>query len=78
MIDLDARLLAAHEEGNLRHLVALYAQAADEAATEDAAGFYLTQAYIYALDCGDPAAATLHARLLQMGREAALEGANRA
>ena len=72
---LDARLLAAHAAGDLGALVRLYGDAGDAALSagdEDAAGFYLTHAYIFALDAGDPAAATLRARLIAMGREAPL------
>ena len=72
---LDARLLAAHAAGDLGALVRLYREAGDaafSAGDEDAAGFYLTHAYIFALDVGDPAAEDLRARLIGMGREAPL------
>ncbi|WP_295314062.1 hypothetical protein [Roseobacter sp.] len=69
MSTLDARLLAAHEAGDQAALVTLYTQAADEAADEDAAGFYLTQAYIYGLELGHSATCALRARLVAMGRE---------
>lgn len=65
----EARLLAAHAAGDLAALARLY-EAAAEQATAEAAAFYLTQAYIYALDAGDPAARRLHARLKLDGREA--------
>ncbi len=67
--DLDARLLRAHERQDKPALVALYTRAADAAQTEDAAGFYLTHAYVFALDCGHPQTKALHARLVAMGRE---------
>lgn len=70
MSDLDNRLLAAHARGDRRALVALYSEAAEAAASEAARGFYLTHAYVFALDCGDPAARDLHERLKSMGREA--------
>lgn len=70
MSDLDARLLAAHAAGDRAALARLYAQAADSAADTDAAGFFLTQAYIFALDAGLGEAAVLHARLKADGREA--------
>lgn len=68
---LDAALLAAHAADDRAALVALYTQAAASAGTETAAAFYLTHAWIFALDAGDPAAATLHARLVAMGRDTA-------
>lgn len=68
--DLDARLLRAHHDNDTGALVALYAEAADRATSDVARGFYLTHAYIFALERGDPRAAALHARLKQMGREA--------
>lgn len=69
MNDLDARLLAAHEAGDRQALVALYTEAADGASDPAAAGFFLTQAYVFALDTGHPAAQHLRARLVADGRE---------
>ena len=69
MSTLDADLLAAHAAEDARALVRLYTQAADEAEDEDAAGFYLTHAYVYALETGDTAALALRERLIAMGRE---------
>jgi hypothetical protein len=69
---LDAALIDAHEAGDKSRLVALYSQAADLAEAEaniDACCFYLTHAYVFALDCGVPEATDLHARLLEFGRE---------
>ncbi|NRB33301.1 MAG: hypothetical protein HRU31_00900 [Rhodobacteraceae bacterium] len=71
MGDLDQRLLAAHAKGDITALVALYAEAADQTSDRDAEKFYLTQAYIYALDCGDDAAPALRARLVRLGAEPA-------
>ncbi|MBI1418359.1 MAG: hypothetical protein GC146_14150 [Limimaricola sp.] len=68
MNDLDARLLAAHAAGDRAALVALYTEAGDQAATVDAACFYLTQAYVYALELGHAAVPELHARLKAEGR----------
>lgn len=68
----DADLIAAHETADNRLLVRLYAQAADETEHADAAGFFLTQAYVYALEAGLPDAADLRARLIDMGRETPL------
>lgn len=69
---LDRRLLDAHAAADVGRLVALYAEAADlseAAGREEAACFYLTHAYVFALEEGDPAAAALHARLKAKGRE---------
>jgi hypothetical protein len=69
---LDAALLAAHAAGDEPALARLYAQAADAAETAgevDAACFFLTQAYVFALSCGASRAGALHARLLAHGRE---------
>jgi len=69
---LDAALIAAHADGDGRALVDLYAAAAAGAEAEDrrdAAGFYLTQAHVFALEAGHPAADALHARLKAEGRE---------
>lgn len=69
MTDLDTRLLAAHEAVDRRLLVELYTEAADTVNDTDACGFYLTHAYIYALEADLPEAAPLCARLVSMGRE---------
>ncbi|MBR9842794.1 MAG: hypothetical protein GYB25_06505 [Rhodobacteraceae bacterium] len=66
---LDTRLLAAHETGDRRSLVALYREAAEGANADEARGFYLTHAYVYALEEGHPMARDLHALLCAMGRE---------
>lgn len=70
--DLDAALLAAHADDDKPALVRLYTEAgnrAEVAGRADAAGFYLTHAYVFALDTGLPAAQQLHARLKAAGRE---------
>ncbi|MEP1205806.1 MAG: hypothetical protein ABJM29_12385 [Rhizobiaceae bacterium] len=72
MGDLDAQLLLAHERRDHAALVALYAQAADqrEAANDiEATCFFLTQAFIFALECGDPQVEILNRRLVAYGRE---------
>lgn len=68
--NLDARLLAAHARNDKAALVDLYTEAADTANDLDAACFYLTHAYIFALDTGAAAVPALHARLKAHGREA--------
>lgn len=66
---LSERLLTAHAENDAAELVALYQQAAETTPDETIKGFYLTQAYIFALEAGDPAAPNIKAMLVAMGRE---------
>ncbi|MCH2066131.1 hypothetical protein [Shimia sp.] len=70
MNDLEAHLLAAHSEGEKHALITLYEEAATAAKTPEAEGFFLTQAYVYALETGHPKSADLHRRLKTTGREA--------
>lgn len=69
MTSLDARLENALEKGEARALVALYEEAA--AATGEAAqqAFFLTHAYVHALECGAARAQALRLRLIEMGCE---------
>lgn len=67
-MSLDEQLLAAHASGDHRALVGLYAQAADAANSIDASCFFLTHAYVYALEQNHPDQAKLHARLKEHGR----------
>lgn len=69
MNDLDARILDAHDRGDRAGLVVLYTRAADLARTPDAAAFFLTQAYVFALETGHEQTPALRARLVGMGRE---------
>lgn len=69
MSDLDAALLAAHAAGDGHRLAALYARAADAARDDASRGFFLTQAYVFALEAGAPVSRDLRARLVAMGRE---------
>lgn len=68
MSSTDTRLLAAHAAGDHAALVKLYARAADETDDLDAACFYLTHAYIFALELGHPDVDRLHERLAAHGR----------
>lgn len=69
---LDRELLAAHAAGDAARLIAGYTAAADLA---EAAGdvtracFFLTHAWVFALEAGDARATTLRARLVAHGRE---------
>lgn len=69
MTDLDQRLLAAHERDDKPALIALYAEAAQNAKTSDAAGFYMTHAFVFALETGDPRSVQLRQWLVDQGRE---------
>ena len=69
MTALDDALLAAHAAGDTAALITLYAEAADAAATPDSAAFYLTHAYVFALEAGHADAPTLHQRLIDAGRD---------
>lgn len=73
MNTLDAQLLAAHEANNIASLIDLYTQAAEQSDGVEAACFYLTHAYVFALELGSTAAPILRARLEDHGREPALD-----
>ena len=69
---LDARLIAAHETSDWPALVDLYIKAArssEFSGDHDAACFYLTHAYVFALQIDDARADDLHAELKARGRE---------
>jgi hypothetical protein len=67
---LDAALLAAHARGDRAALVGLYADAAEAGAAGPAeAAFFLTQAFVFALEAGDPRAQVLKARLVSLGAD---------
>lgn len=68
-MSLEAKLLEAHGRQDKAALAELYAQAADQAKGVEAECFFLTQAYIFALDAGGPSAKDLHRRLKARGRE---------
>jgi len=69
--ELDRALIAAHEGSDLTELVRLYTAAGDLAEQEsriDAACFYLTHAFVFALESGAPQADRLNQRLADRGR----------
>ena len=68
---LDARLLAAHKAGDRAALATLYREAGDRAADDREARFYLTHAYVFALDAGVPEAETIRRRLVDLKSEPA-------
>ena len=69
MGDLHEQMMAAHAAKDIPTLVRLYTHAADQARTADEEGFFLTHAYVFALESNSPQAAHLHARLKLSGRE---------
>lgn len=68
MKNLNDAILNAHAQNDGVSLVALYTQAADETNDVDTTCFFLTYAYIYALELGLPDADTLYSRLDAYGR----------
>ena len=69
MSALNERLLAAYAAGDKRALVRCYEEASRRAPTEDARSFFLTQAYVYALEIDHPDTAALLHQLRDLGRE---------
>ena len=72
MNSLDQDLICAHQTGDTSKLVVLYQQAAEAsfARNDHNAGcFYLTHAYIFALESNHPKASVIHAELVRHGRE---------
>ncbi|MBE1282392.1 MAG: hypothetical protein GJ676_03680 [Rhodobacteraceae bacterium] len=69
MSDLDDQLLKAHAADDRWLLVSLYAEAADATDDDEARYFYLTHAYVFALEQNHPSLPDLKARLVAAGRE---------
>ena len=68
---LDTALIAAHDAGDAARLARLYAEAAGDFASLgdiDAACFFDTHAYVFALEAGLPEAAEIANRLKTRGR----------
>ena len=72
MSNLDADLRAAHTAGDLAALVGLYTAAADCSIDEGASEFYLTHAYVFALETDHPQVLILRQKLVEQGCEAPL------
>ncbi len=69
--EIDARLLEAHAGGSLVDIAFHYARAADQSEEQgdiDRACFFLTHAWIFALEAGDPIADDHRSRLAAYGR----------
>lgn len=69
MTNLDDRMISAHAAQDRMALIKLYREAADSVNDRDASCFFLTHAYIFALEAGTSEAQNLHARLKAQGRE---------
>ena len=70
--DLQVRLMSAHDARDLALLSELYTEAADLAELDgdiDRCCFFLTQAWVFAMDADDPKAKPLRARLIAYGRD---------
>ena len=63
MNDLGTRILAAHAKDDLSALVVLYTLTADQAMDEQEKLFFLTHAYVFALETNHPSIAALRDRL---------------
>ena len=73
---LDASLLEAHGANDRERLAHLYVRAADDrerAGDVDAACFFLTQAWVFALQADLPEAASVRERLARHGRVRSVE-----
>jgi len=73
---LDQTLMNAHEQADLPALVRLYSIAADRAEVAqdlDATCFYLTHAFVFALESGAAEAKALNKRLADYGRAKMLD-----
>lgn len=66
---LDRALLDAHARGDTGALIGLYAAAADASGDDQAAGFFLTHAYVFALEAGDARTDHLRHALVTLGRD---------
>jgi hypothetical protein len=69
MKDLHDRLLAAHTAHDYTSLVGLYREASLAVKDSRAAVFYMTHAYVFALEVGHVDAPALRAELIAQGRE---------
>ena len=68
-LGLNDVIIKAHNEGDNWNLVSLYTQAANKANSPDLKSFFLTQAYVFALEQDHPAQWRLKSRLVAFGHE---------
>ena len=76
MATLDQKILLAHARGDGNRLAGLYLQAANEKqllGNIDATCFFLTQAYVFALEAGSDLVPEINCRLVEQGREEPLK-----
>lgn len=66
---LDAALLAAHEKDDRDALIRLYKEAAEASESPQQRAFFLTHAFVFALEAGDARAEPLRAALVEIGSE---------
>lgn len=66
---LNAELLAAHARSDGCALAELYQRAAAQSESEDARGFFLVHAYVFALETGHPDQGRIRDQLWRMNRE---------
>ena len=74
--ELDLLLLDAHAQNDVSQLIRLYESAADISEQEgdiDACCFYLTHAFVFALESGSSRADILNCRLVRHGRASRLK-----
>ena len=66
---LNDGIIKAHNEGDNWNLVSLYTHAANRANSPHLESFFLTQAYVFALEQDHPAQRRLKSRLIAFSRE---------
>ncbi len=79
MMTLDEAILEAHARGAGEELAELYIHAADNSERSgdvDACCYFLTQAYVFALESGSDLARGINQRLVAQGREEPLAHEN--
>ena len=70
--EIEKKMLKAHEEYNQKELVRLYTKAGEmkqKENDENAEAFFLTHAYVFALESGSENAKEICKRLVKLGRE---------
>ncbi|MCY3982548.1 MAG: hypothetical protein OXE85_01375 [Roseovarius sp.] len=67
--ELNSKILAAHCEKDIHSLIRLYIEASKTTGNHDEECFFLTNAYICALETGSSETKFLHDQLRKYGRE---------
>lgn len=69
-MDINRKLIAAHIKGDIENIARLYAQAASQVdEIPDKVAYYLTHAYVFALEAGITEAEDYRKTLKSLGRE---------